>query len=190
MCCLRLTVLLFVVIAAALLPLEAAWWQGIAGIAQILAAIFAVVTILQARKTIEQADKERRFSVAPDWGFVGTNTPITNRFKPPPPSLTVTIEFVNMGFGPARRVGVFFQPDNMNEPTHISWSSGEYGVVPSGRFLRVSLTVHKGKPLDGSLSIECTTRFGDGVTRQFRVQTLKFVPGGLEGVHVTPIGED
>jgi len=153
--------------------LRARWWQGVAGIAQILAAVFAIVTIIQARKTIRQADEERRFSVGPDWDLVKTVFPM-RRLGAGTSSMLVMLEFSNTGFGPARQTHVCFRPRNGNEPFGLSWTPQDPKVVPASGVLQVRFGVNKGKPLDGELVIESTSRFGELVHCGFEVQTKDF----------------
>ena len=141
------------------------WWQGVAGIAQILASILSVITVIQARKTIAQAEEQRKLSVAPDWEVVehfsesdttGSNMRIAR------------IALLNSGSGPARHPAVRFEPRNDNRPSRISpgiqGAKRRYSpssVVPPMHLLTIRRTWYIDKPLDGLLILTYETRFGE-----------------------------
>ena len=160
---------------------NAPWWQGVAGIAQIVAAIFAIITIIQARKTIKQAEGERRLSVAPDWDVVnagigghrgGHNTD------------RLGLVFTNTGFGPARSVVVWYEPRNETKPTCMLEKDlatiSPLRVVPPMSRMRVHLEWPAGKLLDGLLFVECTTRLGDRMKHEFHVRTYLGEDGAMQ----------
>jgi len=208
MCCVGLVVAALVVasvIAVNARPastlLQASWWQGIAGIAQILAAVFAVVTIVQARRTIKQADEERRLSVAPDWDLLDAGEAVART----PESVGLFARFANTGLGPARNIEVSFQSKNGNEFLGVEWAGTLFyherknwlhlpemltlgKVIRSGELLDVELFWEGGLSLDGVLSIESATRFGNRVRHQFHVAARMGVDDTVE-VDMRPLSE-
>lgn len=156
---------------------NAPWWQGVAGIAQIIAAVFAIVTIIQARKTIRQAEEERRLSAAPEWDAIEVWAGGGGQ------GFALELFLVNTGLGPARNCRVVFQPSKPFELTDLVWHSSpdpaaERGwtelmkrgkIVLPGDRLVVALSWETVKSFTGLLSIECTTRFGDKARHDFRV---------------------
>ena len=170
--------------------LRAPWWQGVAGLAQIIAAILAVWTIRQARKTILLADEERKLSVRPDWDLMENKLP----FGPPRAAagqdfMPVRLEFSNTGFGPARQLRIHFQSTNGNEPFGLGCNVGPMGTILANGRLQVSFTVNQGEPLDGQLVIESTSRFDEQVSCRFLVQT-EDVRDGMGKPTVKRIGCD
>lgn len=63
-------VIVFVLVRLSPPWLNAEYWQGIAGIAQIFAAVLAIVTVLQAKQMMDEAEKQRWESVAPHWVYL------------------------------------------------------------------------------------------------------------------------
>ena len=157
--------------------LDAPWWQGIAGIAQILAAIFAIVSIIQARKTIRQAEEDRHNAVAPDWSVASIED---HRGLGRATEVEQYAEFRNSGWGPARRVHAEFRPENGNREKSLRCEFFFPGgsVVPAdtvdiapGSQFRLSFGWALDGPLQGQLIIHCITRFGRQVSQGFALQT-------------------
>lgn len=156
------------------ISLEARWWQGVAGIAQILAAILSMITILQARKVIAQAEEQRKLSVAPDWEVVeeASEGYVTGDNK-----RIARIALLNTGSGPARHPTRRFEPRNGNHPSirHVIREAqgrrySPSSVVPPNGLLTVRLTWYIGKPLDGLLTLTYDTRFGETKDATFSVR--------------------
>ena len=156
----------------------APWWQGVAGIAQMLAAIFAVVTIIQARKTIREAEAERKLSVAPDWDIAGVYVS-----GPAEGTASVYIYIRNTGFGPARDFRCRFEPSSNNHPEEISFgiagvrdgkwcfADDSMGFIPVDGSLRVDLSWQIDRPLDGTLAFTYKTRVAEQEVKKFRLRT-------------------
>ncbi len=152
------------------------WWQGVAGIAQILAAILSMITVIQARKTIAQADEEqRKLSVAPDWEVVEQSS---KSYTTGSNMRIARIALLNSGSGPGRHSAIRFEPRNDNRPSRISpgiqGAKGRYSpssVVPPMHLLTIRRTWCIDKPLDGLLILTYETRFGERKDVAFPVRT-------------------
>lgn len=101
------------------------WWQGIAGVAQILAAAISVYLV-------GLAFKERRESVAPDWEVHPTK--IENLVLNPGGISHWNAFFLNTGWGPALRTKAWYK----NKKTGLKNPlSPKPAMVPSGEWLTV-----------------------------------------------------
>ncbi len=154
-------------------------WQGVAGIAQIVAAVLAIIAVKQAKSMLDQADQQRKDSIAPDWDVV------SSRAKHPTlvdGDLVVTaeVELLNTGFGPAREIVASFHPNSGQTPyysAHGNRASGK--VVAPDDLLMVGMNWRASEPMDGWLQIECKTRFGYRLSHRFKV-TANAVQAGDE----------
>ncbi len=84
--------------------LDEPWWQGIAGIAQIIAAALTIRAVQQSQHMIRQADQQRteaeqarRAAVAPAWEVISADARVTDHTG-------ANISLRNIGNGPARDV--------------------------------------------------------------------------------------
>jgi len=146
------------------------WWQGIAGIAQILAGSLAAYTIIQARKVIQQADEERRLSVAPDWRAdrywsVAEDEDVAES--------KVRIELVNAGFGCAVDPHFSFTPDNNIVPGSVGGQVPHGLTIFPGKTMKINLNWYHDKPLDVTLVVTCTTRLGWEQSTRFHLKTAR-----------------
>lgn len=152
------------------------WWQGIAGIAQIMAGILAAYTIWQARKMISQADEQRRFSVRPEWEK-SRETPKMNMLWAAEPNLRrIEIRLRNSGWGPARKPRASFEPQNNNKPHQLDYMGyGGEGLPPSAVFpeqhFQINISWYSDKPLDGLLTVTYESRLEEGLQRRFHLRT-------------------
>ena len=153
--------------------LEYPWWQGVAGIFQILAGIFAIITILQARKMQKQAEKERRESVAPDWEIIEYRT--TCNMYEVKSNIVWDIAFENTGLGLAKNPSVNFIPDDKSKKFEISPPGTDIAHFKGkGRFfhpedwVKVHLSFHVSQlPLSGIIVITCNSRYGYIIKHKF-----------------------
>jgi hypothetical protein len=145
-------------------------WQGIAGLAQALAAILTIVAIDQARRVLRQGDKARLDSVAPDWQIAND----ANQLKGVAVCLA-DIYLQNVGFGPACNFQVRFLTHNDHHQGCINGLSGPRGANIATIFpdeqLHIGLRLDADQgPMDGTLVVECYSRLGEKITRHYRVQ--------------------
>ena len=156
-----------------------AWWQGVAGIAQIFAAGVSIYAVVQARKTIELAQEERRESVAPDW---------ESRWQGPfqfPPELQpapkdVLVWFHNIGAGPARKVRLHFDcPSGSAELTAPSETDERLTRIARADKFFVTIRGATGAEWEAVLTIECVSRVGQRLAHDFAIRTKKRDDGWL-----------
>lgn len=140
------------------------WWQGVAGIAQVLAAILTIVAVYQSWKMSKRADAQQRESARPDWD-------LENESCQPVPPGEKRMEFVNTGFGIARRIEVKFDPES-GAPQLDDAGSGRMpsSIRPDCQFTR---RMKWQEPFNGWLIISCTTRLGEHLSHRFRVDIFK-----------------
>src|SRR5258708_32130951 len=130
-------------------------WQGLAGLAQMLAAVLTVVMVYQTRRMLRQADRARLASVAPEWEI--TNN--ANRLVGAEASLA-EIDLQNVGLGPSRNFSVEFESRNGLHQNCIYMKSNERGanintiLVGDKLLIRLELSRDHG-PLDGMLAVSC-----------------------------------
>lgn len=146
------------------------FWQGIAGLAQALAAVLTIVTIDQARRVLRQGEKAQLASVAPDWQIANE----ANRLNGVQVSLA-NIELQNVGFGPACNFEVKFVTHNNHHQGCITSHSSPRGanimtIFPDEK-LHIGLRLEQDEgPMDGTLVVECHSRLGEKITRRYRVE--------------------
>lgn len=161
------------------------WWQGVAGIAQILAALFAImsiflalVSILLAARTIKQAQAERHEAVAPDWRVADIHDAQAHPSEPS--KVESRIHLQNQGWGPARFVDVQFEPQNGNPATSLRCSyvfpSGKSvrareAEIPPGSQVEVLLGWTSTRELQGLLVVRSMTRLGKALSKSFSLRT-------------------
>jgi len=149
------------------------WWQGIAGIAQIIAAVLTIVAVYLALKTLRQSEKSRIEAISPSWDvflcqLAGTaSTPEGN-----PVSYSYTVGFFNSGYGSATDVSVNYVPFNGNEAIIGQLFPNDTRLILSQRPLSFGVTWYHGRPLEGILEIISRTKAGQ-VKHQFRVVPMK-----------------
>lgn len=134
-----------------------------------------MITVIQARKTIAQAEEQHKLSVAPDWEVVEQSS---ESYTTGPNTRIARIALLNSGSGPARHPAIRFEPHNDNRPSRISpgiqGAKGRYSpssVVPPMHLLTIRRTWYIDNPLDGLVILTYETRFGDlalstGVSRR------------------------
>jgi hypothetical protein len=136
------------------------WWQGVAGIAQILAAAISIYLIWLAFK-------ERRESVEPDWE-------VNPRHKEGITSLPLGIPywnayFINTGWGPALNIETWYK--NYKTGQKITLPPGPHMVL-SGDELDIYLAFKGPEPPDGEIIITSQSRLHKSITCRFA-----FAPG-------------
>lgn len=146
--------------------LTASQWQGIAGLAQILAAILAIVTIRQTSKMMVEADRQRRESVAPYWLFLGADVGIDlDRDK-----IRNRATFVNSGLGPARDVTPKFWAYKQKTALQVfakGFEPDKMAIPPDCQYV-VTFDWRRDQPIEGSLTIAYVTRLNENLTGSFR----------------------
>jgi len=145
-------------------------WQGIAGVAQAVAAILAIVTILQARKMLRQGERAQFASVAPDWMIANE----ANHLHGVQVSLA-DIYLENVGFGPACKFKVTFASNNNHHQNCITSHSSPRGAnvntIFQGEAMHVQLRLEQDEgPMDGTLAVECHSRLGEKITHRYTVE--------------------
>src|SRR5215831_5459052 len=111
--------------------LEFSGWQGIAGIAQVLAAVFALLAVRQARTMIQTAESERLQSTLPLWEPDGVPHIVND----------IMLYFIlrNVGRGAALDPLVRYVTDDGNPAEVTIHVEGPgHGMVASGDFTRVT----------------------------------------------------
>ena len=89
-----------------------------------------------------------------------------------------TVEFINSGQGPARRVWARFEPSGGFQPTQVeytgtifSFTEGKTTLLPGHRFkIDVRYMLPNPNPVAGRVTIHCLTRYGREVVREFEVR--------------------
>lgn len=146
-------------------------WQVIAGVAQIIAALFAATTIWQAKQMLDRADRQIKQSVAPAWDT--SSRIISPEHDHQKMNHCVDIPFENTGFGPARNLAVQFEPKNGNQPfdTMGMGTPATHEAITVDQIHTVRLHWDRDKPLDGILTITATSRLGHTLQYRFNVLT-------------------
>lgn len=145
-------------------------WQGLAGIAQGIAAILAVVAVWQAKRMLRQNEHARHALVAPEW--VITND--ANRVEGVQVAI-VDIRLQNVGFGPACDFSVQFESGNGHHQHCVIQRSSERGAnvrsIIQGDTLHIGLNMSNDQgPLTGSLVVCCKNVLGREITRRYVVE--------------------
>lgn len=149
--------------------LTLASWQGIAGMAQVGAAILTIIAIRQASKMIRQGEQAKLASRAPEWE-------ITNHVTLAGLQVSVAdIDFRNVGLGPAKNVTVRFETDNNHHRNCINGHGNRNRgtntpvVLENEVFwVQLNLLANEGV-MDGLVILECYSVFHEKITRCFRV---------------------
>jgi len=139
------------------------WWQGVAGIAQIMAGVLALVTVWQAKRMMAQASEERELLVAPDWDYTG--------YDASPRTLeewVVKMSFRNSGFGPARYLQVDLESDSPH--VRLQEAGVRIPVFPEGHFT-IFVVAPRNLPWTGSVSLVCFSRLGQKLEHRFSVES-------------------
>ncbi len=142
------------------------WWQGVAGIAQIIAGFLAAYTVWQVAR-------ERREAVMPDW-FIDPDESRTTLLDDSMPTqlpkvVRTFVLLTNTGLGPARLVRVWFEPTTGPKPAACR-PLNEPGYHPSGARLQVAIDWDPDDPPGGRLRIESYSQFGIWVEQVHRLQ--------------------
>lgn len=148
----------------------------IAAIAQIVAAIFAWITIRQARIMIDKADAQFRASVAPAWELpLKILAPEWDHEKH---IQRLDLTITNSGLGPARSLGIEFKPNTgvaLCREDGTGNPATETPILP-GHIHSFKLYWEYGKPLNGILVIRSTSRLGVIETAEYDVDSQLVVP--------------
>jgi len=154
------------------MPAECGWLFVAASLAQVLAACLATWTIVQARKMMQQADDERRFSVEPDWEVASCDS--YTRTEESSHSMVVA-DLVNTGLGPARYTSAKFVPYNNHQPVpgSVRVCGTRRNVTLPKESARAEVSWYRDKPLNGALIVSCTTRLGGKQSTRFHLRTSR-----------------
>jgi hypothetical protein len=144
------------------------WWQGVAGLAQIIAVVFSVWAIRQANLALRQSDAARREAVAPAWDLVSQQ----NRVDPNSGQVQTTLQLLNTGAGSARNCTVAFTPSLSPDVERIECQGtrGWGRVIVPGDVLYVYPWWRATAPPTGSIAIRCESRIGQVSKHQFRIR--------------------
>ena len=170
--------------------LEQSWWQGTAGMVQIFAGIFAIITIIQAKKaskqatetiklakeTINQADEARKASVRPDLVYLHSLLSPASDYQKR--NYTYDLRFKNIGFGPLIRPKVSFVAE---DKTH------NVGTTPLSDYAdnEIQILLHTENQtsyIKGSILIECVSRYNESMQWKF-LATLS--NGNISAIHIS-----
>lgn len=157
------------------------WWQGLGGMAQIVAGFFALYTIMQAGQMMRDAKKERQDSVAPAWGIVSVGTVEDGRITPVRKNVAT---FDNVGRGPAYLLDMRFESTNGNEFTNYPLT-GSQNVVGADGVVSFTLDWNDTQPPEGRLVLAATSSVGQRVVHRFQLRTVE--RGGRLVPEITPI---
>ncbi len=150
-------------------------WQGIAGVAQILAAGLTIYAVRQAqemtrqgRAMLDQAQRERLELVRPAWELMNNPSQLEGA------NVTLArILLKNIGLGPALNSQVTFESSNGHHRECIqgrSVTSGAQSAILENDTLNVSLNLsNDAGPIAGALVISYITRTGEKVAARFLV---------------------
>lgn len=172
--------------------LEHRWWQRVAGIAQIIAAVFAAYTIWQAQKTIKMAEEERRASARPIWSFVPTSWSVG---LPPEyeDCYMGMLHFRNVGLGPGFENRVSIEDLSENGAVEMKFAESWFRTVGPREELYFELAWHKETVVDAVITIQSKTGLREVVSQQrFRVTiTLPQMTGeGFGGWFLAKWGQE
>jgi hypothetical protein len=151
------------------------WWSGVAGIAQVSAAVLSLIVVWQTMRMIRAADHQRRESVAPDWGVHREpQWQESNLSGPIPPGTHLYLELMNTGFGPARELEVIFFTLSIHsgygqELEALYNPDLRQKVIPPDTVVWVRVYGTRLEFLDGLLTVRYKSRLGDTLTSSFRV---------------------
>jgi len=150
--------------------LGASWWQGIAGVAQILAAVLSIIAIWQAQRSIRQAQKQLWESTSPDWDLVSYGIQEKTSM---PKSADFLLVVKNSGFGPARDTQWQYKHDTRWVPTRKAFRMVGIRLLTAvlpGEELTLNFPMDEDTDLGGWVVIRCASRYGRDLTRKFYVQ--------------------
>lgn len=151
--------------------LAADWWQGVAGMAQIIAAFLAVYSIRQGTKMLREAEQQREAAVAPVVSFVREQL-MSAQYLSNGNSRTV-LELRNVGSGPALSTTLSYVAANGLAPRQLFHSNQPNPLPPIEPQQSFSVTFDTGhmEQLEGTLSVNCRSRFGKDYSFLFCVRT-------------------
>ena len=150
--------------------LEFDWWQGIAGIAQIAACVFALWTINEMRK-------ERRAAIRPHVEVYQVNLLSAHPVDMQYIQFLHWIRLINYGPGSAQDCQVVFEPSNGNEPVSLCPAGYSPGFNTPGRWradeiINVHLVWKSTHRLDGLLTISYKSLVGEQRRRRGRLFSM------------------
>ena len=145
--------------------LEAPWWQGVAGITQIIAGILALITILQAIQMIRKAEKQRRESVAADWEVLDYSSQKTLNGGEKIARVSSSIVLINTGFGNAINLAI---ENHLDVKKNVSYNhtiannnTGNINLfIPNDKLIIWFRFSEDQYPVKGYCVIKSLTRFG------------------------------
>jgi hypothetical protein len=175
------------------------WWQGVAGIAQILAAIIAIIAMGQMWRNESKADRLRREAARPIWvvnGFDDVKNEHGKGFR---------IRLINAG-----GAAVTVQDVGFREGVKGCWvlqPAFPYSV-PVGGSTQVIVTCLKGKSCSGDVLLEALSQAGEITVHKLwisvdakvrpngvvgggvdnRITLIAAVPDGLNAMYPRPVG--
>lgn len=151
--------------------LAAEWWQGVAGMAQIVAAFLAVYSIRQGTKMLREAERQREAAVAPVVSFVKEHL-LSAQYLPSGGSQTV-VELRNVGSGPALNTALSYAATNGIAPRQLFHSSQPNPLPPiePQQSFFVTFDARQSEQLAGTLFVKCTSRFGTNYVFSFCIRT-------------------
>jgi len=155
-----------------------AGWQGVAGIAQIIAGVLALVTVLQSTSMMREASRQRREAeklrdeaVAPHWQVfpqVGKRLTSGQRI------CSSSLHFLNDGFGSAQKVDQVYYSAGSGKVISCTGigDRADGKVILPGDLYMLNLEWEVDHRLDGRLFLESVTRVGTKIKHEFKVKTF------------------
>jgi hypothetical protein len=146
---------------------EQSWWQGIAGLFQILAGIFAIITIWQSRKMQKEAEQQRKESVAADWEIIKQDISTQMNGGEPTNRVFYSMVLINTGFGFATNTDVEFHSNITTKKVNFHFSGVNSNIAQGKTYapndkISIGLSFSETEyPLKGYFLIKNKTRFGE-----------------------------
>lgn len=149
--------------------LEQSWWQGFAGFIQVLAALLAILSIVQAKKMFLLAKKERVESVEPSWDIIHDNLNTILDSANVYYSLRGEITLINSGYGPARNIEIQFKSENRFAP---KLNVIKNNVIFPQETFQIEVIWNVSEPPVGTIYISCITRLGTKCIHKLHLKTI------------------
>lgn len=154
-----------------------AGWQGVAGLAQIVAGVLAAVTVLQSSAMMREANRQRRETeklrqeaVSPHWQVFPQPA---ERLASDQTICCSEVHFLNDGYGSAQKVETFYFYAGAGRVASLSGVSSREGgeVILPGDLYILNIEWEVAHRLRGVLFLESTTRVGTKTRDEFKVET-------------------
>ena len=143
------------------------WWQGLAGIAQIIAAVLTVVAVREARRATHEIERQRRDTEAPSWEV---GVPTTFSLMAEGDQFQTQVSFLNVGLGPARVLSAEIDRGGRPGPTVACAPASGGAMVEKDEQLMITFAWAANDPPNGRLMLQHVSRVGHLAFSQFHVR--------------------